>query len=1316
MKISDIKNKRYALKRLVFALVGLLAMPVGGLPAARAASCMNLSDVPLESMEEEGPGLIMFVIDDSGSMDWSIMADPSIETNGVFQGYEYIFPDPGDNVYNPYYGSSYDDPLEGGSAAMKWMSQWSGYNGMYYNPEVEYTPWPWPDSSPPFESPADVDHPRSNPMDSGNTLSMGTVWQTLIEGEVVVDNSDAQGYSDSATGSAYWIDWNTSAAYNRTSRENYGGSGTVSARWEASAATGQPLAAGFYDIQVYYPQYYRYLSPQYEIYDGATLKERSAAVDQSSNGSSWVTIASNVLINSGTGIVRIDGMAVPDRYRVNADAVKFTPATASTITITRRHYYVRSGGNTYLVNLLDDGSTIEYYRVGLADPDDSTEVVTGSMLTLLVAGPDDVEITALDTLRDDRSWQEEAQNFANWYSFYRRRELTAKNAIANVISTIEGVFIGILSINSNIDEQILKPVRVNLGGILHDESEELLTALYDLDSYGGTPLRNGLKMAGEYFKGNLLKPASSEFIDQDTNSYPYFTEDEGGSCQQAFTILFTDGYYSGSSPGVGNEDGNDDTDYDGTSADNGDLGDNDSDTLADVAMRYYEDDLKNDAYLANNLSASLEDPAPHQHMVTYTVAFGVSGQLDNERYADCPLGACPNAWPSNGSDVGKIDDLFHAAINGRGAYIAASNSEELNAALSSLQSSIENRLGASAALATNAIQLSVGSVIYQGTYNTSSWFGEVSALPLDVLTGVVSETPIWQASNVLPDWDQRNILSYSNGTGIVFDDDNLTTAQKDLLVADAPTGATAADIVDYIRGDIENSVQEGGLLRNRSHPLGDIVHSAPAYFKGTVYIGANDGMLHAFDSRTGVEKFAYIPGLVYENLGELTNPNYSHKYYVDNTAAVATVGSQDILVCGLGKGGKGYFALDVTDPGDMESSDVLWEFTDTEMGYSFSKAFIVKTKAAGDVVIFGNGYGTSNGIDGAEGSGHAILYVLDALNGTEIQQFDTNVGSVTECNGMSTPALVDVELDGYVDYVYAGDLKGNMWKIDLRGGSTSDWTFAYKNGRTPMPLIRVRNENGDIQPITAAPEVMLDCSQVNTVDARGLMVVFGTGRYLDAIDLSDTTMQAFYGIWDWAPIWEETDGLTVAREKYLGTFSADRSLSNLSGATLLEQAFVFKDSDWGVLTDNPPDWYNPFDFLAGGIHMGWHIDLVESGERSVLQPTLNAGAAILISTIPSRSPCEAGGSSGTYIISACSGGRYPYPAYDVNGDGVIDKNDTVEVNGTPIYPQWYPDPNIIYDVLIISGEAYRQDAQGNIEQMDTFENLPGMFFWRVIGQ
>ena len=174
-----------------------------------------------------------------------------------------------------------------------------------------------------------------------------------------------------------------------------------------------------------------------------------------------------------------------------------------------------------------------------------------------------------------------------------------------------------------------------------------------------------------------------------------------------------------------------------------------------------------------------------------------------------------------------------------------------------------------------------------------------------------------------------------------------------------PDGAgplTAGDIVDFIRGDPSKSVDgnPGGTLRNRNHPLGDVVHSAPVYFKGMVYIGANDGMLHGLDATTGAELFAYVPNLVYDHLSELADQSYSHKFYVDGTPTAAKVSSsRDVLVCGLGKGGKGYFALDVTSPTAMDETDVLWEYSaiaanDLDLGYTYGRASIVKTEAYGN--------------------------------------------------------------------------------------------------------------------------------------------------------------------------------------------------------------------------------------------------------------------------------------------------------------------------------------------------------------------------------
>jgi type IV pilus assembly protein PilY1 len=484
------------------------------------------------------------------------------------------------------------------------------------------------------------------------------------------------------------------------------------------------------------------------------------------------------------------------------------------------------------------------------------------------------------------------------------------------------------------------------------------------------------------------------------------------------------------------------------------------------------------------------------------------------------------------------------------------------------------------------------------------------------------------------------------------------------------------------------------------------VHSAPTYFNGTVYVGANDGMLHAFDAGTGVEKFAYVPNLVYDHLAELADPDYAHNYYVDNTATVVDVNGQHVLVGALGKGGKGYFALDVTDPDSMDASSFLWEFpsgTDDDMGYSFSQANIVKTKASGAeyVVIFGNGYDSVNG--------SAVLYILNALTGAEIASFDTKV---TGCNGLSVPAVADVDLDGFADYIYAGDLKGNLWKIDISSASTGDWGFAYGSSASPAPLITVKNSSGGTQPITSAPEVMLDCLALN--EARGLMVMFGTGQYLNKADLDDHTVQSVYGVWDWGPVWEKFEGAATAKTKSLGTFQADRNLSN-TASILLQQEFTNETDLWWTMTDRKPVWYNPK--TDTGLHVGWYFDLPESdeGERIVQTPLLRLGSLVLVSTIPSSSPCDAGGRSSMYIVSPCTGGDTGRPEFDVNEDGKVTEDDVVtEITGSPT-PQGKKSDAILYGPLEIDEILYPVDPDGNIPPVTVRDIPEGMYYWRVLG-
>ncbi|MFP4445181.1 MAG: PilC/PilY family type IV pilus protein [Desulfosudaceae bacterium] len=1042
-------------------------------------------------------------------------------------------------------------------------------------------------------------------------------------------------------------------------------------------------------------------SVEYQInHSGGT---ETVSVNQRKNSGQWVQLAEELSFGSDSGTVVLDhDVHNASSTRACADAVAFVPSGGpSPINLVRAHYYVKSDSddNMYLVNL--DGE-IEYWRVN--DENGNMEIDTMDELERVDDPPADI-VT-------DRSYEEERVNFANWYSFYRKRELTAKNAVSNVIDDIQGVYIGMRGINGQVEQWAL-PVNVRLNDTPYDQSETLLGKLYDYDSGGGTPLRNGLKDIGEYFSGGdpygtNLRPGSiygqpdyiSNFVSEE--SYPFFLADKGGECQQAFSIALTDGFWNGSSPSVGNEDGpgEGDSDFDGPP-----FADDYSNTLADVAMRYYEDDLNEILadYVPKNTANS--DDATHQHMVTYSVSFGVSGTIDWENYSNCPNGNCPEWTDPFDSDKKKIDDLYHAAINGRGKYLNANNPEELLDALERLKSDIESQLGSAAAVATNSIQRQAGSKIYQGVYHTDNWYGDVISMDVNRTTGdIETGEDNWSASSKLDEkgHEERVIFTYDGSSGMAF-----TSGNADDI-------GLSGDLIEYLRGDTSNNQENGGSYRVRSSKLGDVVHSAPHLFDGVIYIGANDGMMHAFDAETGEELFAYVPKIVLDagNLPDYADPGYSHKFYVDNTLHGRKTDSASLVVGGLRQGGKGYFCLDVSGLSDppVEEEDasdaVKWEYAadnDDDLGYSYSQAFIAKTKAEEWVVIFGNGYGSVNE--------EAVLYVLDADDGTVIKKFHTGAAG---CNGLSTPAVADVNADGYIEYVYAGDLQGNLWKFSLTGDSVSDWGFAYSDGGTAKPLIRVKNDAGG-QPITVQPDVTkMDCN----AGQDGFFVVFGTGQYIGTTDFDDTSQQSFYGVWDWQDNWPEEE----RADKYLGEFTATESdpvLTNAPDAadnlTLLEQTASDAGDEWREFTDNSIDYFVPPDGDADmeTDHAGWYFNLNDERARVIRDPDIQGGTGedvgivTFISSIHSESPCAAGGDSWLYRVSLCTGGKTDRAQFDTNEDQEINADDDARKGGKSF-------DQMLYTPIQLEDRLYLNDSTGNINTVQTPYSGEGILYWRWI--
>jgi len=712
----------------------------------------------------------------------------------------------------------------------------------------------------------------------------------------------------------------------------------------------------------------------------------------------------------------------------------------------------------------------------------------------------------------------------------------------------------------------------------------------------------------------------------------------------------TDGYWNGGSPGVGNTDIDDPAGDPGSSFDGPPYGDAFSDTLADVAMYYYENDLS--TTLGPEVPTNPWDDNPQQHMVTYGVSFGVIGTLNPDDYdSDLKEKAAPHdyvVWsnPTSG-DQQKIDDLWHASVNGRGFFLSASNPNELVNSLLDIMQNIEEREGSASSVSVNGdelyTKLSGGGDIqmFQSSYDTENWTGDVKAYQVCTeLTGncagksigdIIKSPYVWSASEKLEglNWNTgRKIVTY-NGTdaGKPFRWGDVTTDQQTALNNDLT-------LLDYLRGDTTNEAANGGTFRDRFARLGDMVHSSPTFENGVLYAGGNNGMLHAFAAADdepyggavgGQELFAYVPNLVFDNLSQLADPNYTHKYFVDLTptvkAGVDISGvSTTMLVGGLGKGGRGYYALDVTDPTSWTSEGnvagkVMWEYpkagvTDDDMGYSFSKPAIIESNdddvngGSGWIVIFGNGYNSQNG--------HAVLYILNPETGVIIRKIDTGVDG---CNGLSTAVPIDVDYDNKVDYVYAGDLRGNVWKFDLTDSDYTNWEVAFYDGEE-KPLFQAQGPGGTTQPITAKPDVMYHPTE------HGYMVLFGTGQYLGESDISDTTAQSFYGIWDYGD--DEDDS------EYLGYFRRGfgQELSNQPNTvSLLAQQVIPSESPdpnapnfWTVtINGGQPDEYDlllrlttdhdivwetvsdgnntpitdPLDDLSDSVdnHAGWYFDL-----------------------------------------------------------------------------------------------------------------------------
>lgn len=1092
---------------------------------------------------------------------------------------------------------------------------------------------------------------------------------------------------------------------------------------------------------------------------------------------------------------------------VSNNVVKITaPASLSAITYTPN--VVKSGTVTPTSTAFSGGSATV-----LPGSNILTDIVSGTN-SYPYPGSTVKALTRTDCAGTTCTYVEEMTNYANWWAYYHTRMQAMKTSVSRSFQTLDNRYrVGFTTISdTGVSNGTGFSNKTFLGNDVFETEHKnrwYIKLLQSDPSPSGitnyTPLRGALSKAGRYY-GNrytgqidpVQYSCQQNFTILSTdgywNSYAK-TSSSSGEVAGSYTALNLTGGAIGNLDAVGTTDR---PKREGTPAV--------SNTLADIAKYYYDTDLRTgsfdpptgtEATLNNcgggastdfpsgnpdvcfdNVFVSKSDTRKTQHMTTFTMGLGADGTITySSDYLNIQKDTPTNTYPAptsgfdyynllngyastNWSDPisktegERIDDLWHAAVNGQGIYFSAKDPNQIIEGFNRALKSIDAKLGSAAGAATSTLNpVASNNFAYVASYTSVKWTGNLEARTINTVTGETSETATWCVETIAkadcatpliselvgsstvsychkpvadasqcaspniyiatttpsptckiemqnactgtmaakigptaastpcynnPNCDTRTIYTAPLGatplsvSGVnqklvnfdsTFGTNNLTLLTTGInglnqwgSLSTTQQNAAKTNLVNYLRGQKGREIRGTNLVvdqlyRARETVLGDALESQPTFASkpvfsypdtsypgyakykedqklraGTVFLGANDGMMHAFATSEGTERWAYVPSMVLPNLWKLASNSYdiNHTNFVNGSPTISDVcvasctnatlaDWRTILVGGLNGGGRGYYALDITNP---DLPVLLWELTpvingtgtvkDEDVGYSFGKPIITRKEDGTWVVVVTSGYNNTTGTGIGVGKGY--LYVLKATDGTIISKLTTGEGDNTTPSGLAKVVGWNNDPAGNsVGFIYGGDLLGNLWRFDINSSNAAVGTSAVGNGDV-MKMAILKDASGVGQPITTTPVL-------GTIAGKRVVFV-GTGKYLEVADLTTTQQQTQYAITDEKPT--NTVGNSYALDNPAG--------SPRSSAVLVKQTISTSTATADrTVTPNstPPNFYTG---------RGWYVDFpaVASGkpaERVNIDSQLVLGTLIVPTIVPENSICSPGGSS-----------------------------------------------------------------------------------------